>query len=358
MKIIYLICIYSLIYFTSCEYKKEKIVGDVLTYDSTNISLDKLKFIKTQDYLTYGDSLVFLHKNVIVKGEGNVLVFVDKLKIFITDLDLNVKKIILLNDKDYFFKGGINDAEIIGNKLFLLDASNIIKTISLNGDIEISEVKLDIKNSESVYTGSFNNLINIANNDILTTNFLLVFNTTVDNNQYELGKLFDLDGEFNLAFKIKSSIGDPIWKNILSDFIYASYYDNKLYFSFLMSKKVYVFNNNGEFLNYFELQVDNKTWFEPNPKNTQSKTGDIETQSVYTKYVAVCNNSLQIKGGFIYSLIYQGEDNKAKLLKYNLSFEKVEEVELNSIPSIMEYKIYLLSDRLFVVYGNIIHIFE
>lgn len=356
MKIQILLGLYCFLIITGCKNSnKVEDISDVS--DSTNISLENLSLIKTQDYLTFKDSVIYLSDRVVVKGGVNRLVFVDKLKAYVTDLNLNIQKIISFEDKDYFFEGRIFDIELIGNKLLLIDKSNIVKEISLNEDNEINKINLDIESSNSTYNGSVLSMVRVGDSKILTSNF--VTEAQYYSNNIEFGKLFDLEGNFKNTFRIKSSEADTYWRT-LGDWCWVSYYKNKVYFFFTISRKVFVFNINGKLLNVYELEVDKRYWQEPIVGETQTTIKDGATMtSKYSNYVSICWKSPQIKNGYIYALMYQGKEKGPKIVKYNLDLELIEEKESdNTVPGYMNYNLLIAGKRLYIFYDNIINIYE
>lgn len=350
--------LFSIIIILACE-RNTKNTFDFIENnpDSSNIELKNIGFVKQQDYLISGDSLIYLSSRVIAKGRKNTIVFVDNLNIYITDLDLNVKKIISLENEDYMFKGYIIDFEIINNKLIVIDRSNIIKVISLIENNELSEINLGIENSSSSYNENFLSIAIFNNTEILTSN-------TINNNQFysnsiELGKLFTLEGKLKTTFKIKNDNADPCWKSI-GDWCWVSSYKSKVYFFFTISRKAFVFDMKGKLLNVYELEVNKKYWKEPIVGETQSTIKDGATMtSVYSTYVSICWKSPQIKNNYIYSLMYSGNDIGPKIIKYNLDFEIVEEAKSNNtLPGYMNYYPLITDKRLYIFYDNIIDIYE
>ena len=353
----FIVYAFTFLMLISCESNKNnKFENEAVDYDSTDISLQRLSLLKSQDYLTYKDSLIFLSTQRVYRGNKNIIVFFDRLNFYVTDLDLNVKKIISIKEKDYLIKGQVFDIGITNNELFILDASNIIKEISLKDGNEVNEIELEINSSEGLSPGAFNSMTNSSNDGILTTNIIQPFLSPSSSNEFELGKWFDLDGRFKTVFKIQNDKSDPNWFKFF-DMSFASFFDGRVYFSFLISKKVFVFDLKAKLLNSYELSVDERYWSDIKTETSSAKIGEMTTTTIGSKFIVICNNGLQIKNGYVYSYIYQGNEKGPKLVKYNHDFKIIEELNVDEIKADPSgFKLYIIGDRLYLDNG-IIHIF-
>lgn len=347
----------SVILFSCSNDKTEININNQSPEDSTTISLANLSFIKSQDYLKQNDSIIYLSQDRLCEASNQNFVFYDKLNLYLTDLDLNVIKTISLNEKGFLIKGKVYDIEIMDQNVLILDNSNIVKVVPLSDENSIIEINLDIEGSKSKYTGAFTSIVQIDQNKLLTTNTLQPFLSTQLKHSYEIGKMFDIDGNYLVSFEVSGDDVDPNWNKSI-DLAYATFYNDKIYFSFLISRKVFVFSLTGGLLNSYELEVDKNYWHDIKTETTSGEISGVKTTSIQTKFIPICNNGLQIRNGFIYSFIFQGKHKGPRLVKYNEKFDIIEELsidEINSQPP--EFKIYIIKDRLYLDNG-VIHLFR
>ncbi len=347
----------AVILFSCSSDKTDQQIKSHSTKDSTTISLKNLSFIKSQDFLKQNDSIIYLTPERLCEASNRNFVFYNKQNLFLTDLDLNVLKTISLTEKGFLIKGRVLDIEIMDKNILLLDNSSTIKVVPLSDENSISEIKLDIEGSKSKYMGAFTSIVQVDQNKLLATNTLQPFLSTQLKHSYEVGKMFDIDGNYLVSFEVSGDQVDPNW-NKFFDLAYATSYNDKIYFSFLISRKIFVFSLAGKLLNSYELEVDKNYWHDINTETTSGETFGVKTTSIQSKFIPICNNALQIRNGFIYSLIFQGKHNGPKLVKYNEKFDIIEELSIDEIKSQPpEFKIYIIKDRLYLDNG-IIHFFR
>lgn len=347
----------SVILFSCSNDKTDSNINNHSPEDSTTISLTNLSFIKSQDYLKQNDSIIYLSQDRLCEASNQNFVFYNKQNLYLTDLDLNVLKTISLTEKGFLIKGKVYDIEIMDQNVLILDNSNIVKVVPLSDENSIIEINLDIEGSKSKYTGAFTSIVQVDQNKLLITNILQPFLSPQLKHSYEVGKMFDIDGNYLVSFEVSGDDVDPNW-NKSSDLAYATFYNDKIYFSFLTSRKVFVFSLTGRLLNSFELEVDKNYWHDIITETISGETFGVKTTSIQTKFIPICNNELQIRNGFIYSFILQGKHKGPRLVKYNEKFEIIEERSIDEIKSQPpEFKIYIIKDRLYLDNG-VIHLFR
>jgi len=333
----------------SCNDSKK--IEDKLLNNNVLRNFSKLALCETIDKLNYNTREYYFSNAAIIKNDGDNVYIYDKKMFYITDKQLKPNNIVSLKEIDYIIKGKVSDFEVINNKIIILDASRILKQISITNDFEITEIKLENSNEKNSYTGSYSSISNFRNIGLITVNPLIPLNYQ-NINEVTLGNLFNLDGSLQRTYSIPINKIDANWKENV-DFVYVTSFNDLIYFSFQISRKIFVFGSDGVFINELIHPIDKKYWTQPNISNSKIDIGNSISSVPLIKYVTLNTNSFQHDNKYFYCLMYQGKQKSPKLLKCDKEFKIIDEIILDSIPPNMGYKINFIDDRIFLFHDLI-----
>jgi hypothetical protein len=359
---IYIIFLASLILF-SCSNdnsKKEKVRNAFVQNKSSGnkiASIKNLSVIKTIDYVTFNGKKEYLSLDAIIKGYRHQVYIYDKYKIYITDLNLNVKKYINLKDKDFYIKGSVHDICIINDDIYILSSANTLIEIPNYNKENIKTIRLDIGRSKSIYSGDIIEICNVQDSELLATNGLLPFSYQPSIDYVELGRLFSLKGEFIRSFKFpKKDARNNFGKTL--NHVFATNYNDLIYFSFDISRNICVYNMNGKLLNTYQLSVDKLYWHKPTMRSMSLDIANIKSGGTRFDFIPQSKNNLQIENNDIYTLMYEGKRKGPNLTVYNSNFVINNQLELKTIPSSLGYRIYVIDNRILISGRGLIYILE
>ncbi len=216
-----------------------------------------------------------------------------------------------LKSKDYLFQANYYAVAIKKDTLFLFDHSEVIKKINLvEKQISTLKYKHDFNNMIPTYAGN----IEFVNDSIIvfaasSIRILPIMDTLT------VGGLYSKNGELKVSFKV--SINDLGYNE---EFIqstqsleeyYVTHYNEKVYFSFVASKKVLVFDLNANLINNYALFVNTAFWQEPH----------MTTRGFYI--TPVTTFKLQIHNDKIYHLIRNEPNQSPSIVEYTLNFDNI-----------------------------------
>lgn len=340
--------------------KPRKIVDpSSIIYDTAKVkSIKNISLKKTVDYLIVNGKKKYLSIYSIVKPRNNKIYFYDNLNVYVTDLDFKVLKYINLKDDDFHFNGRVSDLAIIKGDIYLLSHANTIVKISNYSSNNIEDIRLDLKSSKSYYKGEITGISNFDDKYILTTEGILPLENYSNSDSVELARLFDLHGKFIMSYKIAKSEADNYWKkDVATDF--AACKDSLIYFTFVVSRNVYVFNVNGHLSNIYQFQVDDKYWHAPkSEENTIITKGNFKGHGRTTFYVPITTNSIPIQGNTVFALISRGMKKIPDLTAYNRNFKLKEKENLEGIPPGFGYRIYTAGKEIILHGREFYYVFQ
>lgn len=352
---LYFLIILSLALF-SCKSKESSTAlstKQFITADSIRFSGLSEKY--SAEYIEYkGEKILFSSLSIIKPFNNNRYVIYDgAYGIYIADNKLNIEKHINLKNKDYYFIGAIKDLAFSGNYIFLLDNSFILKRLDVLNE-NISEIEISSKQLGNYSIYNLNSISSFGNKLVLSPMLYMSF----PKETICLGILIDNEGVIERGLLIDKSIGDiNTWK-LSGDFIYTSQIGTDLLICFNTSRKVYKFNEAGEFKGDYSLPIDKRFYFEPHMEQIVSEKGGIKATGNQITFTPINNNSLQIdNGGNLYFIMFQGQFGKQKLVRMDPNMQIKDETVITTINNCC-YKMIISNNSILIHNGNKIHLFN
>ncbi|MFA8343502.1 MAG: hypothetical protein ACEPO8_11090 [Rhodothermaceae bacterium] len=324
MNTILLRCVFLTLLLIGCskEEKPTKVIEQ-------NISISVENLIKGKTPLTNEDLLLGSTARVVV-ADTNIILYEDY-KIMLLDKNLKVLKEFDLTDKDFMISQNPITIEAHNNIIYIMNRnSSITKYNLINNSIE----KLDF---------TVNNKDMAAAKDLKVTSNNYYISFTVLPHLFKmydkitLCRKYNYDGETETLFQIDKTDIDELWKET-PDFSNVQVSNGKVYITFSMSKKIYVFDMNGTLLLSSEFSPDKKYY------KVERVKDDERFSSAAKFYRPMFNNKVQIDNTGLYHIETEEFDRPLKLVKYGFELKRLKEIPLMTMPANVNYKIYFGKD--------------
>lgn len=281
--------------------------------------LKEIKLQKQYDYLVNSrGEKVYLQKIAEIQqySENKYLIYDYANKhIYVIDTNFIIVKSIELKSQEYLFaKNAKPNIAIINKKLLVLDSAENIKLVDLNnGKIEIIK-----------YTSVVDKMLSYPGNISIINDSTFVFAARdiqimpMMESLY-IGAIYKLNGELIRTLSLPIEEFDYNSEVINSpnggEECYVNSYNNKIYFSFRTSKKVFVFDAfTGNLIKQSDLMVNDKLYYEPH----ESDMGFLTFPVTMGKLLINKNKVLHLIRG-------NAQNEKPYIMIYNSNFvpEKV-----------------------------------
>lgn len=289
----------------------------------------------THDKLNYDGRKIetsMIDKTICYNNNELVLVSFKEKAVYITDIQLNVKKRIDLRIKySKILTFSLFNAFLNKDTLFLADNSMSIKKLDLTtGEMKMIPLKGMVYFSQPYYMSFQKN-----GNYIYTFNCFL--NTTKDKvktGDYVVGAVFTPDG--NLADHITAPKDIFEHDAIGKDKAFYSEFNGKHYLYFEMAKNILILDSLNNKIDRKSLYL-NKDWTKPVNKGKQLSAYIVNTQPL-TPY----------KNMFIHWPPPGNIETRARVVIYDQEFKPIKKVYLNGLDKIAFYSYVVCGDKLVV----------
>lgn len=283
------------------------------------------------------------HETKFLPIKDQKYVLLQKQTIYELDSTFAVISSINMENIGCHIKGSIKSIAYNSPNLYYTDLSNHVNIINLDWH-KFSMLEVSGR-TEPCDNSSFVDIEILQNKKIVLTNVLVPdYGANIKKSGVTVGRIINEDGMIIEHLKVPCDKVDNVWMEVI-DYPFCQVHKDKIYMSFVFSGKLYVFNSDGEYEKYTNLELSPE-W---SPAKKVLGPNDLRNK-------VINRNKIQFYNDFIYHLFFDASIPVFTIYDTNLTIIGKQKLLHTSISGV-NYKFYINGQYL-VMFGSELEVFR